>query len=56
MSKVTPKEIGEMIKKLKNGEKIECPDCHKGVVTAPNDPKTSHFFKCDKCKFMINID
>lgn len=55
---MTPKEIGELMKKLRNGEKVECPECHAGVVTTPYDPKTSHFFKCsnEKCNFMINTD
>lgn len=53
---MTPKEVGDMIKRLRNGEKVECPDCHKGIIRTPYDTKISHYFECDKCKFKINID
>ena len=54
--KMTPKEVGDMIKRLRNGEKVECPDCHKGIIRTPYDTKIRHYFECDKCKFKINID
>ena len=53
MEKVNPIEF---IKKLKAGENLVCPDCGKGIVSTKHDPKTSHFFSCNKCKFMVNID
>ena len=49
-------DIGSLIKQLREGEKPVCPECGKGVVSTPHDPKVSHFFSCDKCDFMLNID
>ena len=46
----------EFMKRLREGETPVCPECGKGNVSTDNDPKTSHFFCCDKCDFMINID
>ena len=46
----------EFIKHLREGETTICPECGEGVVSTKNDPKSSHFFCCDKCSFMINID
>ena len=48
--------IKDLIKRLRDGEKPVCPECGDGMVSTPHDPKTSHFFCCDKCDFMINID
>lgn len=55
---MTPKEVGEMLKKLRNGEEVVCPDCQKGIIRTPYDPKISHYFECDndECKYKINID
>lgn len=41
---------------LRNGSKLLCQECQKGFVSTPHDPEISHFFSCDKCVFMINID
>ncbi len=46
----------EFIQRLRNGETPTCPECGEGVVSTENDPQSSHFFCCDKCSFMINID
>ena len=43
-------------KKLRNGEKVNCPECKEGVFKTSDDPKTSHHFKCDKCGLSINFD
>ena len=53
MEKVNPIEFINM---LRAGETPRCPECGEGVVSTSHDPKTSHFFSCDKCEFMINID
>lgn len=53
---MSPKEIGEMMDRLREGKKVVCPQCHKGIIRTPYDPKTSKFFKCDNCKYMINED
>ena len=46
----------EFMKRLRNGEKLLCPECEEGTVSTNYDPETSHFFCCNKCDFMINID
>lgn len=46
----------EFLKRLRNGESVCCPECHEGKVSTEYDPKTSHFFSCDKCDFKVNID
>jgi uncharacterized protein (DUF983 family) len=43
-------------KKLRNGEKVNCPECKEGVFQTKYDPKTTHHFKCDKCGLSINFD
>ncbi len=43
-------------KKLRNGEKVKCPECKEGMFHTEHDPKTSHHFKCDKCGSSINFD
>ena len=48
--------IIEFIKRLREGETLICPECGQGKVSTEYDPETSHFFCCDKCDFMINID
>ena len=53
MEKVNPVEL---IKKLKTGETPVCPVCGKGTISTKHDPKISHFFSCNNCKFTINID
>lgn len=48
------KEIGNMIKKLKNGESVHCPQCEDGEIMPKR--KGEVHFKCTKCNFVINID
>jgi len=49
-------DVIRFMKQLRNGETPTCPQCGKGIISTPYDPKTSHFFSCDRCDFMINID
>ena len=53
MEKVNPVEF---MKLLRSGQKPTCPECGEGVVSTPHDSQTSHFFCCDKCGFMVNVD
>lgn len=48
--------FADLIKHLRTGEKMACPECGKGEISTPHNPETAHFFCCDKCDFMINID
>lgn len=52
---MTPKEIGIMIKSLREGEEVNCPECKKGKIITPYNPRTSTFFKCTNCKFKIHM-
>lgn len=50
--------LGEILKRLKNGEKIKCHICNKGVLKpcgAVDLPK-ARSFKCDKCGECIVSD
>lgn len=53
---MTPIELNEMIKRLRNGEKVECPKCKKGIFVTSGDYKTSPGFHCDYCKVRLNIN
>ena len=44
------------IKQLRTGEAQPCLECRLGSVSTESDPKTSHFFRCNSCDFMIIID
>lgn len=46
----------EMLKRLRTGETPKCPAFGEGIVSTEYDPKISHFFRCNNCDFMINID
>ena len=43
-------------KKLRNGEKVKCPECKEGIFCTNRDSKASHHFKCNKCGTSINFD
>ena len=38
------------IEKMRNGEKIKCPRCDQGYISAAGDPQTTNVFRCDCCK------
>ena len=38
------------IEKMRNGEKIKCPRCELGFISAIGDPKTTNVFRCDACQ------
>ena len=40
----------ERIEKMQNGEKIKCPRCEDGYISAAGDPKTTNVFKCSHCE------
>ena len=49
-------EIFKRIKKIRNGEKVVCSHCGKGIMRPVGDCKTTHCFICDKCNVKLNID
>lgn len=51
---MSPKEIGDMLEKLKNGESVECPECKEGKIE-PKEKKGNCFW-CDKCDFSIHLN
>ena len=32
-----------------------CPECKKGKIATPYDPRTSIYFKCTNCNFKIHM-
>lgn len=51
--KMSPKEIGDMLEKLKNGESVVCPECKEGKI---EPKKNGTCFWCDKCDFSIHLN
>lgn len=51
---MTYKEAGEILKVLRAGGTVLCPECKKGKVTHKGN--NLYHFSCDKCDFKINID
>lgn len=49
-------ELIDRIKKLRNGEKVSCKHCKKGIMQPIGDYKTTNCFVCDNCGKRINID
>lgn len=52
-------ERNNIYTRLKNGEKIKCPVCHKGVLTPYNTTfDKAHSFNCsdEKCNGSYNFD
>ena len=41
------------IEKMRNGEKIKCPRCESGFISAIGDPKSTKVFRCDRCDIGI---
>lgn len=48
--------VTKYIKQLRSGEAQPCPECGAGLVSTEYDPKTSRFFSCNSCDFMIVTD
>lgn len=48
------KEVGVIIKKLRNGETVSCPECKSGKIMP--EKKNEKHFHCSNCDFVINID
>ena len=51
-----PLEFNKMIKKLRSGEKVQCPLCNKGTMISVGDCIKSHGFYCSHCKQKLNIN
>ena len=48
-------ESNERIKKMRNGEKIKCPRCEKGYISAVGEPEKTNVFRCDTCETGISL-
>lgn len=50
--------LAEILKRLKNGEKVVCPACNKGILIpiGTDNATKAHSFKCDKCSELIIIN
>lgn len=53
---MTPDELNNMLKRLRNGDKEMCPICKKGIMVPVGNHKITHCFYCDKCKKKLNIN
>lgn len=49
-------EMIQMLKKMREGEKVICKHCHKGIMKPIGDHKVSHCFVCDNCHSKWNIN
>lgn len=43
-----PKTV-ERIERMRNGEKVKCPKCADGFISAVGEPGTAYLFKCSEC-------
>jgi hypothetical protein len=51
-----PYEFNDMMKKLREGERVMCPLCKSGVLEPVGACETTHCFVCDNCKKKLNIN
>ena len=51
-----PAEIGKMLRELREGKEVHCPECQVGIIKTPYNPGTSTYFECTKCNFKINME
>lgn len=56
MKYLTPEETNDMLKRLRNGEKVQCPFCENGEFVTKGDYRTSSGFQCNNCKKRWNIN
>lgn len=56
MAHLDPFESNKLLKQMREGKEVVCPECNEGYMRTEHDPKISHFFQCDKCgmKWIIN--
>ena len=45
-----------MIKALRDGKEVICPECKTGKIITPYNPKTSTYFNCTTCNFKIHME
>lgn len=48
------KEIGNMIRTLRDGKSSVCPKCTQGIIEPKK--KDDNYFKCDSCDFTIHLN
>ena len=53
---MSPFEIDDMIKKLREGKLVKCPLCHEGHMIPVGNHKTTKCFYCDKCNKKLNLN
>lgn len=39
----------ERIERMRNGEKVKCPKCADGFVSAVGNPSEAYLFRCSDC-------
>lgn len=52
--KLEGKQIGDMVRTLRAGKPVSCPECEGGIIT----PKRVEdvYFRCDKCSFSVHLN
>lgn len=46
----------ERIRKIRNGEKVQCPLCKKGQIQPIGDRQCTTIFSCDNCKKTLHLN
>lgn len=46
----------EIVKRIRNGEKVQCPLCKKGRYSQLEIGNTQPFFSCDNCKKTLHLN
>ena len=50
------KDSIERIKRIRNGEKVTCWKCKRGVMQSPGcRPQESNYFRCDECGNSVTL-
>ena len=47
-----PKSV-ERIERMRKGEKVKCPKCANGFISAVGEPSSAYLFECSGCKVGI---
>lgn len=49
MQKINSIVLEDIVKRLRKGEKVECPLCQNGYLEPVGDYRTTYAFRCNGC-------
>jgi hypothetical protein len=49
-------DMVQLLKDLRAGKRVPCPECQKGHFIPVGDAETTHGFFCSECNNQVNID